>query len=773
MGNRPHRQKTKKRAKPKADRPGLSLTRFGVPLERHGDFKKALKEAAKESADAFPETLDRLSALMKIHSPEGVLATFAMYGLQAMVGKEGLKGMMPDLQQHHAELLQAIVLTVPAADWGPFPSKPDIMQTFFDDVPKLSDAFFHKRLLEADDQVEADRKAIYSLQERVRLHTQAVRNWSYYQDVIRISRELYGPLDADFKAALGFGASDLISVAETLVKLLEKRSTEHWSSFAKVLRGRNNAQIARLYYKHTPELQGTPEDFLSALPPNLSREGMIAVIMAHSDLRLPDAGSFTVEDVSAATGFEAEVVAKVLQAISLEPGALASATVEHFFLTNPTWAKPGIQLSDRFFIPIPQAIFSHIHDVMGALADRANVKVKLESQRARYLEQKLEQTLRTALPTASITPGAKWKVGDQQFETDALVVLDKTVLIAEAKANRLTAQGLRGAPDRVKRHVTDMVIAPSIQSARLAYLIAAAKAGDQAATATLKPLGLDATKIDNVIRVSVTLDDLTVLSAAEGEIKEAGWVGSDHQLAPTITIADFGSLAEILDNPVLFLHYLAERTHFQKAFMLLGDEMDFLGLYLSTGFNLAAIEDETMQFIPDGMSKPIDRFFDARDAGIVLPKPKAQLDPLFRSIIDRLAEKKPEGWTSIGMHVLGCANPEEQRRGHKALDRLSADVRKNFRTPGHINSMGITPPKARKAPVVFYLYSPNAPEDRREAMEQMADRGLQSGHAACVVIGKNIDDWAAPYAAILYVQRTAPAAGGSDEAAAATGTNDG
>jgi hypothetical protein len=75
--------------------------------------------------------------------------------------------------------------------------------------------------------------------------------------------------------------------------------------------------------------------------------------------------------------------------------------------------------------------------------------------------------------------------------------------------------------------------------------------------------------------------------------------------------------------------------------------------------------------------------------------------------------------------------------------------------------------------VVFYLFSPNALEDRREAMEQMADRSLQSGRAACVVIGKNIDDWAAPYAAILYVQRTAPAAGVSDEAVSATGTDDG
>ena len=73
--------------------------------------------------------------------------------------------------------------------------------------------------------------------------------------------------------------------------------------------------------------------------------------------------------------------------------------------------------------------------------------------------------------------------------------------------------------------------------------------------------------------------------------------------------------------------------------------------------------------------------------------------------------------------------------------------------------MGITPPKARKAPVIFYLYTSNTLEDRREAMEQMADRGLRMGRDACVVIGRNIDDWASPYAAILFVQRTAPEAG--------------
>lgn len=78
-------------------------------------------------------------------------------------------------------------------------------------------------------------------------------------------------------------------------------------------------------------------------------------------------------------------------------------------------------------------------------------------------------------------PAAGWTLGDQQFETDAIVVVDRTLIIAGAKSHRVTPQGLPGAPDRLKRHLTDPLISPSIQSERLAGLVASARAGDPAA----------------------------------------------------------------------------------------------------------------------------------------------------------------------------------------------------------------------------------------------------------------------------------------------------
>src|SRR4029077_16825591 len=121
-----------------------------------------------------------------------------------------------------------------------------------------------------------------------------------------------------------------------------------------------------------------------------------------------------------------------------------------------------------------------------------------------------------------------------------------------------------------KRHVQDMVLDRSIQSERLRNLIAGAQSGDATAIATVKGLGIDLEGGDRVIGLSVTLDDLSVLSAAEGEFKKVGWVPADHELAPTVLIADLLCIVDILDKPLLLLHYLSERTHFQKAHNLVG-----------------------------------------------------------------------------------------------------------------------------------------------------------------------------------------------------------
>jgi len=702
MRSRKRKQKARStNAKPSE----LQVTSFSIPEAEHDTFKSTLQKAAQANVDDFPKTLDKLKGLFRDREPTGILASAAMYNLWRFVDSQGVhQKSRVHLDQHHIELLQAVLLMIPAEEWGAKPVTADVMQAVFEDMPKLAATFLHQRLLAADQAADAANKTILSLQERIRLHTQAVRNWGYYSDVVAISKELYSPLDTAFSAKLGFGISDLIDAMALVVREFECRMNHHLSVLRKVLGGRTIRQMVRLYFKYVPDLVGSPDELIAAFPSGVDREGVMSLIMQHFDLRLSERATFTTEEVAVLSGRPKEMVEKILRAVSRRAGELLTVKPEYLFLSNPVWTSPGIDLGNKFFFAIPQAVLSHIHSIVRNFAESTGFTEPLERARSRYLESKLEMTLRQALPTAVVTPNVTWNVDGEQGETDFLAVIDRAVLIAEAKSHRLTPEGLRGAPDRVKRHIQDLVLKPSLQSARLEAFIEAAKKGDGAAQVLMKKLGIDASRVDSVIRLSVTLDDLSVLSSAEGDFKKAGLVPGNHHLAPAIHIADLMCVIDILSNPVLLLHYLAERAYLQKSFQLFGDELDFLGLYLSTGFNIGGLENQKGFFSPSGMSARVDRYYQGRDAGVKVAKPQPDLQPLFRSIVEKLSDTRPRGWTTAGLRLLGSAAPSEQRAIEEKLNDLRTQVRKRHHDPEHVNSLMIRPPGDRKAIVVFYLF---------------------------------------------------------------------
>lgn len=719
-------------------------------------FKETMLAAAKAGVDAFPKALEQLKARFRDRDPSSIMATTAMYALQRGVGDAGVsQNAAIGIDQFQVEWLQAVMLMIPEAEWGKKPLTADVVQAIFDELPNLARTFLFRRMLAADPKDEKAR-TLTSLQEQIRLHTQSVRNWAYYNDVITITKEIHAPLDAGFAAKLGFSITDFVDVVAAVVKEFERRANEHWDVLRKILRGKNPRQLIKLYKKHVPSAIDDVDAVVASLPRGISAEGVASWIMQHRDLLLADRATFTADKVAAISGRAPEVAEKVLRSIALRPGSLAAANPDFLFLDNPIWTAPVIEGPDGFFIPLPQVAFSHINAIVRGLAEKAGVTDALERRRARYLEVKAEATLRQALPLATITAGKKWEVAGEQGETDLLVVVDRVVLIVEAKSHRLTPEALRGAPDRMKRHVQDLVINPSKQSARLEAFIRAAKVGDGPALGLMKELGINPANVDNVIRLSVTLEDFSVLSSSVAEFKELGWVPEGHSLAPSMLISDLVYVTGILDNPILLLHYLREREYLQKTFQLVGDELDFLGLYLGSFFNLAGVEEHKGTFSPSGMSEPIDRYFESRDLGIMLPKPNAQLSTFYRAAIDRLADRRSPGWTTVGLALLSSADPTEQHRVVNGLNKLRASVRKDYRNPKHTSSLIIKPPSKEKALIAIYLFPEALRPSLKANMERMASQVLaEEGHDVCIAFGRSIDRWEEPYEGLLIVQRPA------------------
>ncbi|WP_313101681.1 hypothetical protein [Brevundimonas sp.] len=154
------------------------------------------------------------------------------------------------------------------------------------------------------------------------------------------------------------------------------------------------------------------------------------------------------------------------------------------------------------------------------------------------------------------------------------------------------------------------------------------------------------------------------------------------------------------------------------------------------------------------MSSGIDRYYQARETGSRVPKPAVKLHPIFKAIIDRLVEKRPEGWTTVGLHLLNAVGFDEQKAVATRMKQLRADVRRKFREADHVNSLLVKPGAARKAPIVFYMFAEAHRPERKANMRRLADQAFaESAADDCVIIGRSIDRWDVGFDTLLLARR--------------------
>jgi hypothetical protein len=739
---------TRKRKQKKLKKQGFRL--FEHPFSRIDKevLKEAILSTGKKSSDKFPSLLESLLGRFSRWYPPFIISTIATYGLQAGVTDQGVssEGIVRKIQQHHVEVLQALALTLPHAEWGSEPAPPEVIQQIIDEAIELAQAFLYRRLVAIGEERDEQQRVVLALQERLRAHTQVVRNWGYFSAVVRISKELYGALDQDLSKHFGFSATDLIEVSRALLLVLERRANKRLANLRDIFKARTTDQLVRDYYAKYPYVEGNPEEFLAGIPKGVTTQMVKYRLLAHSDIALVRLGIVDTAELAELVGRPSDVVERVLGRLSLRPGDLDGERAENFFLSNPIWISPGIEIGGGFFFPTPQIIFSHIHPIMSSLAEAAGAKAKLDKRRAAFLETQIRSVVGRVLPDASLTPNVRWMLDGKTYETDLLGQIDRVVLIVEAKSAAVSPEGLRGAPERVKRHVRDLIVDPAEQSHRLEQVILKAKAGDPSSLGITSSLGLDPDEIDTIIRVSVTLDDFSTICSAEKELKAAKWVPEELRLALTLGLADFEIVADVLDEPAYFLHYLAERERVQKTIDIFGDELDYLGFYLETGFNISSLEEGGIALAITGMSQAIDHYYSSLDAGVQVGKPVPRVHPQLARIVQEARRRKATAWSTISLDMLRMGNADEQNRLFSELEKLRENVRKNYLNPEHLCSLVISPPTHREACVIFYVYPEILSGQRHDIVSQLAGNALTEQHRGrCIIVGRKIEAWDRPY----------------------------
>lgn len=726
----------------KRDAPFLTVHNdFAIPPEV---VRQAVVSRSKQAETDFPTTVASLEGQLSTIHPTSLLAIVAGYGLQAFVGEgevEPTSALGPRFNQHHVEIFQALMLRQSEDKWGTKPPTPDAISAAADALIAASDAYINKRFPKRAS-IPDEEMLLRLVQEKLRINTQAVRNWGHYSQVLQHSRELYSALDPIWLKHFGLTFSFIVDLMARIAERLDEMANARMQMLIKIKRAGTARKMAERYYGLNPHLVGGPDglaEFLERVTP-MQAFGMI---MSHSDLQLVTHYTTNVAELAGELNLPANAVGKVFDALSMKPGDLAANNVDHLWLDNPVWTKPFVRLSDGdIFSATPHAFFSHIHKIVEQLAASVGAQKEFSDARAKFLEAKLSTMVRRGLPTAKHHPSFKWYIGPKNYETDHVAVIDQTVVIFEAKSGMVSDPALRGAPASAKRHVQNLIVEPSVQSARLKAVIeeqGEAQPGER--SKIMGNLGLDEDTTYKVTRVSISLEDLGPLAACEQELKQVGWIDASHDLAPSMTVASLECVCEILEEDYLILHYLDGRGLIQREFDVFGDELDILAFYLESGFcidNLRRANIDSLMI--SGASKQIDNYYNCLDANEPCKKPVIRLPALWRSTLNAVRARRFKGWTRATHALLCCASPTELRLFARKFEKMRNKLPRLGKDPKHKFIGTILPPQPNATAICFAVYHTAERTERgNAAIELSAECYKKDNIEACWLFCFDVD----------------------------------
>jgi hypothetical protein len=760
MSKKKHKQHNKKnQARSHKDSKGLVFTQLKSPFSDLSQeaIAEILVEAGRSYEREFKESLEKLVEKINSFDILHLLSILAVYGLTVGITETGKtsKHKNPTIRQSHVELVQALALRLSISEQSSEPIQPHQIQEIWDLLISFDTTFNLKRLVQIQNAKTEEKKAILQVQEWLRTHTNIVRNWGYFRRVISIAKRLYSELDPLFIMSVGLEATSIIDVFESLVIYVEEINNERlFHQIRPVFKARTIEEAIKTYHE-IYQLPGSVEEetaFLRERGATLMEVRFL--ILSHSELFLAEAFSFKLEELARSMNIEPIALECALSKLSYQFGDLKDFNSEHFFLENPVCTKPLIKLpTGNYFCVIPQVFFSFIFQAIDSLLSAETIKREVQDKRRpKFLEDEIKQLFMQAFPQSVFKQNFKWKDLNVEYESDFIMQIDSYLLIVEAKSGAVSRSALRGAPGSAKDDIRELLISPAIQSKRFSDKIIELKA-KQIFPETFQALNFDLNAIQRIIRLSVTLEDFATIQSQVSRLRNTGWIDKDFSAAPTIALADLEVVFDILTSTPQKIHYLIRRAELEEHMQYHGDELDLLGFYLETGFNFGKEEFEPREWIISGMSEKVDEYYVALDKGIIRKKPILELIKWWRDIQLRIEQRCPYRWLEIAVMLLNISLTD-QRKAEREFKKIIRNVKKNWRQPGHINSIIMHIPQRHEA-VGLLAFRESQQDQRREFMQNLAGRSFSETNAErCLVIGINIDDqnWY-PYSVLGVLQR--------------------
>ncbi len=717
---------------------------FESPFENFSsaEVKKILDGIGTSNQKNLKKSLLDLDSILKEYNPIQIISIVANYGLSIGVGNDGVytEQKRIGIEQAYVELLQAIILHLDLKEIGIKPPGSDIIQTVIELLQDINFSFSFSRMKGELKEKNETERTINLVQEYMRGHTQVVRNWGSHLQIVNLSKELYSYFDKNLLNKVGYSTSNIIEVFEFLLRDLERKVTQRFKKIRKLFSVKDKEKLIKAYYKLLDIGDENPEEFINKFDINrISKKNIQAFILSHYDLFLPDIFFLDPVDISSKTKIEIKQIENILEYFSFTIGELKNKNEYQFFLDNPIWLKPIIKIDSNYFCPMPQLFFSFILQIMDNIVVEHLSKESLKKRRSKFLEIKIEEIVKRRFPSSLTRSGVKWNYEGKIYETDLITFIDSYAIIIEAKSHKISNQALRGAPLRMKKHINEIIIEPAIQSFRLMQKLYKLIEQPNSEDELHKNLPVDIKNIHKIVRLSVSLENFGNIQSSLKTIESTGWLPNDFHPCPTMNLADFETLFDYLEHPVQIIHYLIRRQKLETEINIQGTELDFMGFYKDTLFNLGNLTESDPGVISIfGMSKDIDHYYDSLDSGIKVKKPLPKISPMFLQIFNHLEGRNTKRWTEIGTMLVSFP-PDLQSDLENKVNQHKKIVQKSWKYKGHKNTIFAKPFNSDYV-LAIVLYKNNNAEKKYEFIENASILSFEDEQTKkCIVITKNID----------------------------------
>ena len=485
----------------------------------------------------------------------------------------------------------------------------------------------------------------------------SVRAKAYLPHVQKTFLELFGPHKDHLVNTLGFSSenfndfilhteTEIVSAIQDEMDAIESLKGLH-SRFSEWIKnqdvqGESPEDIMKLFIEANPDLESQQKQ-VNQLSNRQAYDGFEIRPQSESHKKILNLISCTFEDNSA----------------FLEPKKWRGWPTNDTIISE----RPIIKVEEDYYLLNFSMLARNRMGIMANLLEQYSpdyYQNRYLPTRDRYVEDTTLNLLQKLLPDSSMYANLYYYVEEdgtrKRVELDGLALYDDCLLLIEVKAGMLPLPAKRGSIKGLKSKVNDILKKGHSQAIRTLDYIQSSSKVDFFDEKDALIVSVEGVGFRHQYLILVTLEPLFVLTSHLSSAEKLGLL-SGEKWPWAVYINDLRVLADMIDHPTVFLHYLNRRIELNDHPSInTYDELDYFSYYLRTGlyFSQDILDQHDIIIIAPSTIELDEYYHELSKKGVAKTKPSVKMDPTFKTLIDRLEMEMPVHFTSACFHLLNC-----------------------------------------------------------------------------------------------------------------------